>query len=95
MRWPWSRDLHDIKTMLPSILAQLSRKDYLILASIADVQNEVTNMNAVVGSAVTLIQALADKIAANASDPAALDAVVTQMRADADNLAASVAAHPA
>lgn len=56
-------------------------------------QNEVANITTVVGSAVALINGFADRLAAEIEDPVAVQAIVDGMRAQADSLAAAVAAN--
>ena len=54
---------------------------------------EVERNSTVEGSAVTLIQALADAIAAAAGDPAEVAALAAKLKASSDALAAAVAAN--
>ena len=53
----------------------------------------VTNNTTVEGSAVTLIQTLADELKANAGDPAAVQALADQINASAKALGDAVAAN--
>ncbi len=66
-----------------------------LMASIAEVQSAVDAETEVVGSVVTLLdglsQQLADAIAS--ADPAAVQAVLDDVNANKDALAAAVAAH--
>jgi hypothetical protein len=54
---------------------------------------EVTEIGGTVDSAIALIQALADKIENNIDDPAALQALVDELNAKQEALAAAVAAN--
>jgi hypothetical protein len=56
-------------------------------------QAEVTRDNDVDSSASTLITRLADLVAQTKGDPAAVDALVSQLRAQSDALAAAVTAN--
>lgn len=55
--------------------------------------DEVTNITTVVGSAVTLINGFAARLEAEKEDPVAVQGIVDGMRAQADSLAAAVAAN--
>lgn len=56
-------------------------------------QNEVSNLTTVVGSAVALINGFAARIEAEREDPVAVQAIVDGMRAQANDLATAVAAN--
>ena len=60
---------------------------------LSDLTTEVERNSTVEGSAVTLIQALADAIAAAANDPAEVAALAARLKASSDALAAAVAAN--
>ena len=65
------------------------------MATLADLQAQVTATVGVEASAVALIQGLADEIKAAlaANDPAALGALADELKTSADALAAAVAAN--
>ena len=60
---------------------------------IENLRAEVERNQAVDGSAITLLNALAAKVEENINDPAALQALVDQVRASNDALAAAVVAN--
>src|SRR5882724_7958323 len=71
----------------------LNRKVDAIMATLQDVQNEVTQEDTVIDSAVALIQGLAAQIAALQPNQAAIDALAADVKAKSDALAAAVAAN--
>ena len=58
-----------------------------------DLIQEVAEIKGTVASAITLINSLAERIAACECDPAALAALVAELNASGDALAAAVAAN--
>ncbi|HXI77937.1 MAG TPA: hypothetical protein VNH21_12415 [Steroidobacteraceae bacterium] len=54
---------------------------------------QVAASRTVIDSAVTLINGIADRIAAAGVDPAALDALTTDLKAETDSLSTAVAAN--
>lgn len=63
------------------------------MAAIDDLTAQVTENTTVEGSAVQLLNNLSAIIAANASNPAALAALSTQLKTSADALAAAITAN--
>lgn len=65
------------------------------MATLADVQAAVANLNTVEASVVAMLQTLSDalKAAIASNDPAALQAVVDSINADSTAMAAAVAAN--
>lgn len=59
---------------------------------LTELTNEITENSDAVASAVTLIQRIADELAAAATDPAAVKALADQLSANTDALAAAVVA---
>lgn len=76
-------------------LRQLIQKVNAIMATLADVQAAVANLNTVEASVVAMLQTLSDalKAAIASNDPAALQAVVDSINADSTAMAAAVAAN--
>jgi hypothetical protein len=62
-------------------------------AELDALQEQVTRVTAVNASAVALIHGLADQIEANKTDPVKLQALAAELRQDADDLGAAVAAN--
>lgn len=84
--------------LLESIDKKLTRtiKDQgEIMASIEELQTEVTENTDLVGSVISLVNGLADQLEAAiaANDPAAIQAVADQMRSNNQALADAVAAN--
>jgi hypothetical protein len=74
-------------------LAAILTQGKTIMASVADVQADVTAQTTVIGSAVTLLQGLSAQLAAAGTDPAALDAIKASLDANTAALAAAVVAN--
>jgi hypothetical protein len=72
-------------------LQLLSERKVLHMAS--DLETAVAGVSSVTGSVLTLIQGMADKVAATAGDPAKVQALVDELNADHARLAAAVAAN--
>jgi hypothetical protein len=84
-----SRDTEAILTLLYKMdtkLTQILQKEKLEMATLADVQNEVTSMAAEVQAAVAALQDLA----AHSADPAAINDIATRLQAAHDSLQAAV-----
>lgn len=62
-------------------------------AQLDALQQQVQTNNTLIGSAITLIQGLADQIAANMNDPAALQQLVDDLRAQDDALSQAITAN--
>jgi hypothetical protein len=92
-----------IPTMLASILAgqkaqsaqltALLAQGSKIMATVADVQADVTSQTTVIGSAVTLLQGLSAQLAAAGTDPVALQAIKDSLDSNTASLAAAVVAN--
>jgi TolA-binding protein len=74
-------------------LQELSRRITNMSGTLADLQAQVTQNTSVIESAKTLIQGLAQKLANAGTDPAALDALRTELATSDAALAAAVAAN--
>lgn len=77
------------------LLAEINEKVECIMSAIDDLKAEVTKVNTVEASAVTLIRGIAAQIAAAvaAGDHDALTALTTQLTTGTDALAAAVTAN--
>lgn len=80
---------------LPSHLAHLERRMDRIMSAIDDLAAQVAANTTVIGSAKTLIQGLAQQLAAAGTDPAKLQALQTQLQQSDNDLAAAIAANTA
>lgn len=92
--WWWD----DVTARLNRIEAKLDLllvKEQKLMATIQDVQNAVTSETTVVGSVVTLLNQLSAQLQAAIAqnDPAALQALVTSINANATTLANAVTAN--
>jgi hypothetical protein len=74
-------------------LAAIMVQGKATMATIADIQADVTSQNTVIGSAVTLLQGLKAALDAAGTDPAALQAVKDSLDANTASLAAAVVAN--
>jgi hypothetical protein len=85
--------MHDseivILDVLNTILRKLNKMETILMATYADVKAAVTAEEGIEASIIALTNALA----ANAADPATLDALVAQINADAAAMAAAVTAN--
>lgn len=63
------------------------------MAALDGITTQVHSNTSAIESAILLINGIADRIAAAAADPAALDALVTELRGSDERLAAAVAAN--
>jgi hypothetical protein len=75
--------------ILQLILTRLTNIEELLMATYADVKAAVTASESIEASIIALTNALA----ANAADPATLDALVAQINADSAAMAAAVTAN--
>lgn len=94
------RQLWEINRKLDLILRALSiiyHEEQEVMADLSnqmsDLETAVANEETVTQSAVTLIQGLAQQIAAAGTDPAALQALTNQLNTTAQSLADAVAAN--
>ena len=90
--------LDDLKSILLAVARSSRRSEWKesnIMATIADLVNEVSAVKDVEAAAVVAIQGLIAKVeAAQASaDPAALDAAISELKASSDALAAAIPAN--
>lgn len=72
---------------------ELNGKVNVMSQQLADLKAQVERSNTVAQSAVTLIQGLAAQIASLKDDPAALQLLSDQLKAQSDSLAAAVSAN--
>lgn len=85
-----------INRKLDLVLRALSiiyHEEQEVMANLSDLQSAVENEATVTQSAVTLIQGLAQQIAAAGNDPAALQSLTDQLNTTAQSLADAVAAN--
>ena len=78
---------------LELILKTLVEKGDSILATLADLKEQVNRNTAVTQSAITLIQELAQKIEDLKDDPQELQALANELKGSADALASAVTAN--
>lgn len=86
----------DINRKLDRILAILTHQHYEvkeIMATLDDLQAQVTSDTSLDSSIVTLIQGLAAQVAAAGADPAKLAAIIASMKQNAQTLADAAAAN--
>jgi len=90
-------NLHDpvVSAKLDQILTALQSLGDKLMATLADIQNDVASESTVIDGVVTLLGELSTQLAAAiaANDPAALQAIVTSIDANKAKLAAAVAAN--
>lgn len=99
--WQWLRyvlvpELNQILSILKEILATqvaLLKGQTTMSKELDDLTAAVTKQTTVVGSAVTLIQSLAQQIIDAKNDPVAIEALAGQLNSSADALAAAVTAN--
>lgn len=99
--WQWLRyvlvpELNQILSILNKIQAiqeALLKGQTNMSKELDDLTTAVTKQTSVVGSAVTLIQSLAQQIIEAKNDPVAIEALAEQFNSSADALAAAVAAN--
>ena len=77
------------------IQQQLKRGIKKMASDLTDITQKVTDTEGTEESAITLITSLAQEIADNKNDPAALQALSDRLNAENTKLAAAVAANPA
>ncbi|MDP2322587.1 MAG: hypothetical protein Q8N51_00975 [Gammaproteobacteria bacterium] len=75
------------------LLQQLIQKVNIMSAELDRLTSEVAENGAVIQSAITLLNGLAQQIRDNANDPAALTALADELDANEQALAAAVAAN--
>ena len=81
------------QTLMILGVLRIAKKVNKIMASLADLQAEVTAEDTVIDSAIALIQGLAAQVAALAPNQAAIDALAADIQGKSDALAAAVAAN--
>src|SRR5438876_11269474 len=81
------------QTLMILGVLRIVKKLNKIMASLADLQAEVTAEDTVIDSAIALIQGLAAQVAALAPNQAAIDALAADIQGKSDALAAAVAAN--
>jgi hypothetical protein len=77
---------------LPLIIYSL-KKLHKVMKTLADLQADVTAEDQVIAGATTLLKGLADQVRALPADPAAIDALATDIEAQTANLSAAIAAN--
>ena len=75
------------------MLKQILQNTEKIMATLADIQTAVAAESTVVASAIALLQGLAAKVAELQPNQAAIDALATDIKSQADSLAAAVVAN--
>lgn len=86
------KQFRKINSKLDAISEQIQTEETDIMATLQDLQDEVTQEDTVIDSAVTLIQGLAAQVAALTPNQAAIDALAADIKGRSDALAAAVAA---
>lgn len=74
-------------------LIKLNKEIKHMALDLTTLTEEVARLETVEASAVALIRALTEEVAANKDDPAALQALVDRLKASGDDLSAAVAAN--
>lgn len=80
---------------MAQVASALNRMEKTVMSALSDLQEQVTRNASVTQSAVSLIQGLADQLrtAVDDEDDEALEKLATDLAANADALAAAVAAN--
>lgn len=88
-------EVRQLTTLVTQAINQKSTETEEIMGKIDDVKNAVAEQNTVIESVVVLLGQLHDQLAAAVAsgDPAAVDAVVADIKANTEKLAAAVAAN--
>lgn len=81
------------QTAQTALLMAIQAQGVKIMATVAQVQADVTAEDTVIDSAVTLLQGLSAALTAAGTDPAALDALKADIDAKTATLAAAVVAN--
>lgn len=96
----WNKDLHERigrleaqNVLILSKLDQLLKKEDFTMADFSQLQAEVARNTTVVSSVKALIAGFAAQLQAAGTDQAAINAVIAQMKANDDDLAAAVTAN--
>lgn len=82
-----------INSKLDLILKALNQDFTHMTQAIDNLQAQLTAMEDAEQSAITLLQTLSQELAANASDPVAIQNIANKLQADAAKLAAAVVAN--
>ena len=82
-----------LNSKLDLILKTLNKDFQIMTKEIDNLAAQVTAMESAEASAITLLSELATQIAANANDPAAINAIAAKLKTDAASLAAAVVAN--
>lgn len=88
-----TRRLDRIERLLRAALIQGEHAMSDMTQVMADLQGEVARSTSVSASGAALIERLADAVEANQQDPAALQAIVDQLRSNTDGLAGAITAN--
>lgn len=87
------RDVEALRAHLDARLDHIHERQKEIMATLQDIQDDVTAEDTVIDSAVTLLQGLAAQVAALKPNQTAIDALAADIKAKSDGLAAAVAAN--
>lgn len=82
-----------INSKLDLLLKALNQDFTHMTQAIDNLQSQLTAMEDAEQSAIALLQTLSQELAANASDPAAIQAIADKLQVDAAKLAAAVVAN--
>jgi hypothetical protein len=96
--WPFDIGVNKKLDLLLAVLGEISRKENIIMATMADLTAQVAATAAGEQSAIVLIQGLVAKVQElidSGADPVALQAAVDDLKKNSDALAAAVMAVPA
>lgn len=83
----------DIKHETHAILTRVAEMEGRIMKELDDLSAQVEQNNTVLGSAIVLINGIADRIKAAGTDPTKLAQLTADLKAKDDELAAAVAAN--
>ena len=100
MLWPFSTRSHRIECKLDEVLKTLRtltkhefQTDRIMMADLSRITATVAANGTVMGSAVALIEQIAEALRNVGSDQGAIDALATELEAQAANMAAAVTAN--
>lgn len=77
-------------TEVINLLQQIKGQGIQTMADLTSLQDEVAQDTDVTNSAITLLNGLADRLEAALTDPAAVEAIVADLRTNRESLAAAV-----
>jgi chromosome segregation ATPase len=101
--WPYSRKFQQIERQLDEVLLRLkalnnrarrhTKQGEKLMADLSRIQAEVAENGTVIGSAITLIQQIAEALRNTGTDQAAIDQLAADLDAQASALAAAITAN--